>query len=393
MGRKAKSETEETVPSKKKLDLKAFLKESKVKGLELASTLECSKMSNISEWISTGSLSLNKLLSGDIYKGLPRGRIMAFAGPSGVGKSYIAGNCIREAQKAGYTIMVFDSENAISKDFLMRLGVDVEQVMHIPIITVTEFRNTAIKMIDEFMAAYPKEKLFIVVDSLGGLTTTKAYEDVEADKSAQDMGLRAKQLRDLAKLFTHSVAKHQACMIVTNHTYEKPAQNPHMAPDIIFGGGEGFVYATSGMIYLKKSGIKEESTSLVDNKTVKTKVGNFLKATSQKNRFVPEGMTGAIHLSYTKGMNKWYGLLEDALEFGFVTDSSAGYYNVVHLDKKVKKVDIYKTEYWAGMVDALAEKIRDKYKYVTNTTMDEIEESLDAEEDADKKDKSTEESE
>jgi RecA/RadA recombinase len=392
MGRKAKSETEESLPSKKKLDLKSFLKDSKIKGLELASTLECSKMSNISEWISTGSYSLNKIISGDIYKGLPRGRIMALAGPSGVGKSYIAGNCIREAQKVGYTVMVFDSENAIDKDFLSRIGADVEQVLHVPVITVTELRNTAIKMIDEFMAAYPKEKLFIVVDSLGGLTTTKAYEDIEADKSAQDMGLRAKQLRDLAKLFTHSVAKHQACMLVTNHTYEKPAPNPHMAPEIQFGGGEGFVYATSGIIYLKKSAIKEETTSLVDNKTVKTKVGNYLKATSQKNRFVPEGMTGAIHLSYEKGMNKWYGLLEDAMEFGLVTESSAGYYNVTHLDKKVKKVDIFKTEYWSGMIDALAEKIRDKYKYVTNTTMDEVEESLEAEE-SDKKDKSTEESE
>jgi RecA/RadA recombinase len=371
MGRKPRDKSEEDTAAK--IDLKAFLKGSKIKGLELASTLESSKMSNITEWVSTGSYSLNKLVSGDIYKGLPRGRIMALAGPSGVGKSYICGNAIREAQKLGYTIMVFDSENAIDKDFLGRIGVNVEDVIHIPVITVTEMRNTIIKMMDEFMLQFPKEKLFIVIDSLGGLTTTKAYEDIEADKSAQDMGLRAKQLRDAAKLFTHAVAKHQACMLVTNHTYEKPPANPHMAPEIQFGGGEGFVYATSGIVYLKKSAIKEEVTSLIDNKTKKVKTGNTLKATSQKNRFVPEGMTGEIYLSYEKGMNKWFGLLEDALEFGFFTESSAGYYNVPHLNKKVSKKDVYLSENWVGMIDALAEKIREKYRYVPTTTMEEVE--------------------
>lgn len=379
MGRRPKDESEsepKVKEVKNKIDLKAFLKSSKIKGLELASTLESSKLSNISEWISTGSYSLNKIISGDIYKGLPRGRIMAFAGPSGVGKSYICGNAVREAQKVGYTIMVFDSENAIDKDFLSRIGVDVERVIHVPVITVTELRNTAIKMIDEFMAAYPKEKLFIVIDSLGGLTTTKAFEDIEADKSAQDMGLRAKQLRDAAKLFTHSVAKHQACMIVTNHTYEKPAPNPHMQPVVQFGGGEGFVYATSGIVYLKKYAVKEDANKLEDNSKVKVKVGNRLKATSEKNRFVPEGMVGEIFLSYETGMNKWFGLLEDALEFEIIKESSAGYYELPHLDKKVKKKDIYKSENWVGMIDQLAEKIREKYKYVTNTTMEELESSL-----------------
>lgn len=377
MGRPPKATTtEETKPAKKKLDLKSFLKDSKIKDLELASILDSSKMSNITEWISTGSYSLNKIISGDIYKGLPRGRIMALAGPSGVGKSYVCGNAIREAQKLGYTVMVFDSENAIDKDFLARIGADVESVLHFPVITVTELRNKCCKLMDEFMEQYPKEKLFIVIDSLGGLTTTKAFEDIEADKSAQDMGLRAKQLRDLAKILTNSVAKHQAAMLVTNHTYEKPPANPHMGPEIQFGGGQGFVYATSGIVYLKKSAIKEEETSLSTNKTVKRKKGNILKAITEKNRFVPEGMGGEIYLSYETGMNKWYGLLDDALEFGLITESSAGYYNVTHLDKKVKKVDIYRTETWSGLIDTLAEKIREKYKYVPSTTIEDLDADL-----------------
>jgi RecA/RadA recombinase len=91
-------------------------------------------LSNVTEWVSTGSLSLNKIISGDIYKGLPRGRIMAFAGPSGVGKTYLLMSSAREAQANGYTIVVFDSENAFDADSFRRLGGDPEAVLHFPVI-------------------------------------------------------------------------------------------------------------------------------------------------------------------------------------------------------------------------------------------------------------------
>jgi RecA/RadA recombinase len=359
-------------PSNDSIDLAKYFKTSQVKGLEMASILSQSAFSNVSEWVSTGCYSLNKIISGDIYKGLPRGRIMAFAGPSGVGKTYLLMSSAREAQKQGYTVVVFDSENAFDSVSFQRLGGNVDQVLHIPVITISELRNIGTQIIEDMMKKFPKTKLFIIVDSIGGLLTEKVFEDIEANKNASDMGIRAKQLREVAKIFTNLIAKHQAIMLVSNHTYESPPPNPKMPPTIKFGGGDGFVYATSGIIFLKKSAIKEEETDAQGNIS-KVKKGNILKATAEKNRFVPEGLTGEIYLSFESGLNKWYGLLNDALDSGMITEPAQGWYQFTHLETKIRKKELYKTANWTGMIDKLAEYIRNQYKYVPFTTDKELE--------------------
>lgn len=375
MPRKANVDKEEEVttkPNKSTNSIAAFLKNSKVKGLEMSSVLQTSLFSNISEWVSTGSLSLNKVVSGDINKGLPRGRIMAFAGPSGVGKTYLLMSSAREAQKQGYTVMVFDSENAFDAESFRRIGGNPEEVLHVPIITITELRNKVVQIMDEWMTQNPNSKLFIIIDSLGNLITEKVLNDIEENKGASDMGIRAKQMREMARVFTNWVAKHQAIMVVSNHTYEQPPPNPNMAPVVKFNGGEGFVYATSGIVFLRKSAIREEETDAQGN-VAKVKKGNILKATAEKNRFVPEGLTGELYLSFDHGLNKWYGLLNDALESKLVTEPSQGWFQFSHLDTKIRKKDLYKSANWVGMIDKLAEFIRSKYKYVAYTSEEELE--------------------
>jgi RecA/RadA recombinase len=382
MARKsAHSEENETKQNKSLIN--DFLTKSKIKGLEMASVLSTSLLSNVSEWVSTGSLSLNKIISGDIYKGLPRGRIMAFAGPSGVGKTYLLMSSAREAQKQGYTVLVLDSENAFDADSFRRLGGNPDEVLHFPVITVTECRNKCVQIMDEWMKLHPESKLFIIVDSLGGLTTEKVFDDIEKDEGKADMGNRAKQLREMAKVFTNYIAKHQAIMIVSNHTYEQPPPNPKMQPVVKFGGGEGFVYATSGIVFLRKNQIKEEEVDAQGN-SVKVKKGNILKATAEKNRFVPEGMVGEIYLSFDTGLNKWYGLLNDALESKLITEPSQGWYHFAHQEGNIRKKDLYKTANWVGMIDKLAEHIRNKYKYTKYTTDEEIEATLSTESDDEK---------
>ena len=341
----------------------AFMKETKIKGLELASTLEHSKLSNITEWISTGCYTLNRVLSGSYYKGIPRGRIMAVAGPSGVGKSFVCGNCIREAQKMGYDCVVFDSENAIDKDFLGRIGVDVGKVFHIPVNTVSDVKLKGIQMMREYHEKYPDRKLFIVLDSVGGLMTDKEfYGDIEKNKNAQDMGLRAKEIRVLAKAMTHEVARTGAAMIITNHTYEKPnPYNPSLPPTTTMNGGEGFVYATSGVLFLKKKLDKEKE----DGKNVVK--GVILIGKTEKNRFVPQGAEGEVYLSFEKGMSKYYGLLSDAVEFGFVNQTGAWYEFLDSEGNKISKVNgtknLYRKENWKSLIQSLNEKVENKYKF------------------------------
>lgn len=385
MARKPLSESKENEEPKKKSGkekpeqsiAQRWMSKTKIDGLELAATLDQSKMSNISEWISTGSFALNRVISGSYYKGLPRGRIVGLAGASGVGKSFVCGNCIREAQKQGYTCIVFDSENAIDMTFLERIGVNTADVIHVPVNTIHEVKMRAVKMMREFRAEYPDGKLFIVIDSIGGLLTENEFNaQIENNSTAMDMGLRAKQLRVLSKILTAEVAISQAIMVVTNHTYEQAAANPQAAPTVKMVGGEGFIYATSAIVFLKKSLEKEEGENLVTGKTEKQVKGAILKAHSEKNRFIPQGAKGEIYISFEKGVNRWYGMLEDAMEFGMITNESVGWYTLPG-GVKVRKKELYKAEVWKPLLEELNAKVEAKFAFKKFNDADDISNELD----------------
>jgi RecA/RadA recombinase len=136
---------------------------------EYGSSLKESIFSNIDEYIDTGSYSLNRLITGDIYKGIPRGRVIALAGDSGVGKSFVTGMVIKHAQQMGYTVVYYDSENAVDNDFMARIGVDTDAMLYFPIDVIEDFRNHAINTCKEFLDQNPEEKIFIVLDSFGNM--------------------------------------------------------------------------------------------------------------------------------------------------------------------------------------------------------------------------------
>jgi RecA/RadA recombinase len=83
--------------------------------------------------------------------------------------------------------------------------------------------------------------------------------DAREGHTAQDMGLRAKQLKSASRVLANAIAYNNACMVVTNHTYDQPGNNPSMPPTEVFSGGEGFNYICSTILNLKKYVKKEEN--------------------------------------------------------------------------------------------------------------------------------------
>jgi hypothetical protein len=126
-------------------------------------------------------------------------------------------------------------------------------------------------------------------------------------------------------------------------------------------GGEGFMYASSAVIYLKKSAVREaEKNAVGDN--VKVKRANILKATSEKNRFVREGTLGEILVHFDKGVSKYYGLLVDAVDSGLFEKRGPRIY-VKHLDKSFFETQIYVKEVWEPILNDLNTFMENKYKY------------------------------
>ena len=297
--------------------MKDFLKEIiKETGNEFASLAsEGITAGDVSSFIDTGSYSFNALLSGSIYGGLPGNRITAIAGEAATGKTFFAlgilKNYLEKDKDAG--VVLFESENAVSKDMIEARGVDSKRVVVVPVSTVQEFRAQAIKILDKYLEQDPKDRqpLMFVLDSLGMLSTTKEMTDTGEGKETRDM-TRSQIVKSTFRVLTLKLGQAGVPMLMTNHTYDVIGS---MFPQKEMGGGSGLKYAASTIIYLGKR--KEKIGTEV--------VGNIIHCKTYKSRITKENSQIDVKLTYKKGLDKYYGLLQLGEEAGIFKKVSTRY--------------------------------------------------------------------
>ena len=223
-----------------------FLKEViKTTGNEYASLVSDGvEAGDVEEFIDTGSYALNALLSGSINGGLPANKITAIAGESATGKTFfLMGMCknfLDKNPEGG--VIYFESESAITKQMIIDRGIDPSRMVILPVTTVQEFRTQSLKVLDSYINqdASIRRPLFLALDSLGMLSTTKEVEDTAEGKETRDM-TRAQVLKKLAfRVLTLKLGKAKVPMVVTNHTYDVVGS---MFPTKEMGGGSGLKYA------------------------------------------------------------------------------------------------------------------------------------------------------
>jgi len=257
---------------------------------------------DISGYVDTGSYIFNALCSGSIYGGIPQNKITAIAGESATGKTFfVLGVCqaFLEANPTG-NVVFFESESAISKEMIESRGIDSSRMAILPITTVQEFRYQALQVLEAYENEDDRPPLLMCLDSLGMLSTTKEIEDTQAGKETRDM-TRSQIVKAAFRVLTLKLGKLGVPMIMTNHTYEVIGS---MFPQKEMGGGSGLKYAASTIIYLSKK--KDKDGSEV--------VGNIIHCKTYKSRLTKENQMVDVRLSYTKGLDKYYGLLELAVE-------------------------------------------------------------------------------
>ena len=204
-----------------------------------------SAYSNIQSWIPTGSYILNACMSGDLFKAVPTGRVVTFEGDSGVGKSFLACSICREAQKMGYTPIYMDSEGAIDSNFVSRLGVDPTKLIIKQVSTIAEtsqFIANICAQLEEQEEKYGEhQKVIMVLDSLGNLTSDKERDDIMAGNNKRDM-TKAQEIKALFRVNATPLARLQIPLIVNNHAY---AAVGAYVPTNIGAGGSGIKYNSS----------------------------------------------------------------------------------------------------------------------------------------------------
>lgn len=260
------------------------------------------------DWVSTGNYALNYLISGDFHKGVPLGKVTVFAGESGAGKSYIcSGNLIKAAQAQGIYPILIDTENALDEDWLKALGVDTaeDKLLKLNMAMIDDVAKT----ITEFVAEYkqmPEEqrpKVLFVLDSLGMLLTPTDVNQFEAGDLKGDMGRKPKALTALVRNCVNMFGSLNIGLVATNHTY---ASQDMFDPDDKISGGQGFIYASSIVVAMKKLKLKEDDDG---NKITEVR-GIRAACKIMKTRYAKPFESVQVKIPYETGMNPYSGLVD-----------------------------------------------------------------------------------
>jgi recombination protein RecA len=279
-----------------------------------AAFLDENSLSNVKEWIDTGSMALNAIISGSIYGGIPMGRLTGFIGPESCGKTLMANKIMANAQKKGMHVAYFDTEGALDEDTAKRLGCDTSKIKHVPSQLTEQCRNQIVKFLQTVIEKKLQGKVLVVIDSLGNLITTQEQKKIDEGSDTPDMGNRAKALKSMLRAITQAASKANCPVVFTNHIYEDPSQ---LHPSALKkqAGGSGPLYMASVIVQMaKKNERSSDSKNKDSNETVtplsKDINGLTLRAFTTKNRFVPPFLETEMYLNFRTGLNKYSGLLE-----------------------------------------------------------------------------------
>jgi len=268
------------------------------------------------DWISTGNYALNYLISGDFNKGIPLGKVTVFAGESGAGKSYIcSGNIIKNAQEQGIFVVLIDSENALDEDWLKALGVDTSEskLLKLSMAMIDDVAKTISTFMSDYKALDPasRPKVMFVIDSLGMLLTPTDVNQFDAGEMKGDLGRKPKALTALVRNCVNMFGSYNVGLVATNHTY---ASQDMFDPDDKISGGQGFIYASSIVVAMKKLKLKEDE----DGNKISDVMGIRAACKVMKTRYAKPFEGVQVKIPYETGMSPYSGMVDLAEKRGLL---------------------------------------------------------------------------
>ena len=307
--------------------------------IKQAAILSNSPFFNAKDCIQTNLPILNVAFSGSLSGGLVPG-LTVFAGASKSFKTLLGLYCMKAYfdKYPDAVALVYDSEFGITPEYLSSNGIDTSRVIHIPIEHIEMLKFDVVKRLEEIKRG---DKVILLVDSLGALSSKKEVEDALDEKSVTDM-TRAKAIRSLLRIITpHLTMKDIPCIII-NHIY----QTMELYSKAVVGGGTAVMYSANQIFIISKSQEKDGSDLVGWNFTINI----------EKSRFVREKAKLPFTVKFEGGISKWSGLLDIALESGHIIKPSNGWYSKVNMatgeleDKKYRLKDTENKDFWSSII-------------------------------------------
>ena len=326
------------------------------------SILSESKLFSDKELVSTPVPMINAALSGSVDGGLGSG-LTVLAGPSKHFKTsfalLMAASYLKKYDDA--VLLFYDSEFGSPQAYFESFGIDAGRVLHTPVTNIEELKFDLVHQLGEIER---KDKVIVVIDSIGNIASKKEVEDAENMKSVADM-TRAKALKGLFRMITPSLTLNDIPLLAINHTY----QTQEMFSKQVVSGGTGVMYSADNVWII---GRRQEKTG--------TEVSgyNFI-INIEKSRFVKEKSKIPISVSWEGGIEKWSGLVDVAMEGGYVVKPKNGWYmaknpaNGEELSGNCRLAQTMSEDFWSTIFEETDFKafIEKRYKVATTTMISE----------------------
>ena len=333
---------------------KLFKNYSKMVGNEMAQLIDERPLSSDPQrFYDTGSYTMNALISGDMFKGVPEGKITSLAGDPGTGKTFIALSVVKnflDEHKDAHVIW-YDTENAITKSMFTDRNIDYSRIVYSPVATVEDFKKETMKFLSEYNKADDEDRVpvIMVLDSLGGLTTRKTVDDTLNEKDVVDM-TRPKLIKAAMTILALELQKAKIPLIVNNHIYDSISAYSGKQ----MSGGSGLKFFSSTILFLTKRKDKDGTDQ----------IGNIITARAEKSRFTIENSKAELLLNFKTGLNRYHGLIPFAEELGIIKRVGHRYETFdgkkLYLKELMRNAEIY---FSLDVLEQINAKIQETFSY------------------------------
>lgn len=295
---------------------------------------------DLTEWVSTGSTLLDLAVSNRPYGGLPVGRIVELQGMEASGKSLIMAHVLANTQKKGGLAVYIDTENALSEEFLRAIGVNVTDMLYIPMETIEDIFEAVENIIETIRKSSKDRLVTIVIDSVSA-ASTKVEQDADYDKDGWATAKAIIMSKAMRKI-TNVIGKQRVLLLAASQLREKMG--------VMFGdkyttsGGKALGFHASCRIRLKGVG-KLKSGS---GKTEQI-IGVQTEAQVIKNRMGPPFKKATFDIYFNSGIddvNSWLVLLKD---YELLKQGGA-YYTIVN-EETGEEIRFMAKE-WRGLIES-----------------------------------------
>ncbi|KAI4300827.1 hypothetical protein L6164_034161 [Bauhinia variegata] len=256
--------------------------------------------------IPTGSMKLDLALG---IGGLPKGRIVEIYGREASGKTTLALQVIKEAQKLGGYCAYLDVENALDLSLVESIGVNTENLL----VSNPDCAENVLSMVDTLTKSGAVD--VIVIDSVAALVPKRELDQLIVPASHD---LQSLIMTQALRKIHYSLSRSQTLIIFVNQVRFSPKSGKGCGPmEEVTCGGNALRFYAAVRLRLTRMGLLK-----TDNEVE----GLLACVQVVKNKLAPAMKRAELGIKFGRGFCHESEVFELACEYGVIMEEEGRYF-------------------------------------------------------------------